>query len=94
MLREFHGKTAEQMVDPLLQQLDRALATDAMEFDPVVETAITASQTEAFRLTATAITNTYEDTLADDARWAAASLAAEDVRWLQLLQTIAAGHAD
>ena len=88
VLQEFHGRTAAQVTDPLLDQLDRALRTDALTCDPLVETAIDGDNTEEFRLTATAITNAYEDTLADRSTWPAASLGPEDVRWLQLLKTI------
>lgn len=88
VLQEFNGKSAEQVVDPLLEQLDRAITTQAMEFDPVVETCVQNSQTEEFRLTATAITNAYEQTLADQATWKSASLGPEDIRWLEMLRTI------
>lgn len=92
VLKEFHGRTAAQVIDPLLEQLDRALRTDAMTYDPVMETAIDSGGTEEFRLTATAITNAYEETLADRSAWPDASLGVEDIRWLQLLKTITETH--
>lgn len=86
VLAEFHGKATSQIVDPLLAQLDRALHTDESQYDPIVD-----SDPEHLpdKLTAKAITNTYQQTLTSSRQSKAAGLGPEDIRWLRMLSAFA-----
>ena len=96
VLAEFHGSTASQLVDPLLAQLDKAIRTDVMEYDPSVDGSAlslddpekTAAAHAAERLTMKAIVNTYAEVLNNRKQWSAAGLGPEDIRWLELLSSL------
>lgn len=93
VLTEFHGTSTAQVVDPLLAQLDKALNTDAFEYDPLVDEPLE-DEDEAVEdrgarlLTMRAIVNTYQELLSDQRLHSAAGLGPEDIRWLQYLATI------
>lgn len=86
VLAEFHGKTTSQIVDPLLAQLDKALSTDESQYDPLLDGDADYAPDP---LTAKAITNTYQQTLANSRQTTAAGLGPEDVRWLEMLVAFA-----
>lgn len=95
VLRQFRGAGTEMIVNPLLCQLDRALATTEFEYDPMLDFADGRwAQRERDRvrlqtLTCQAICNTYDEVLRDESLWREAGLGPEDIRFLKLLRSIA-----
>ena len=91
VLTEFRGKDTSMVVSSLLSQLDKAIRTDAFDYDPIVDGPIFDQPhnditTQEFRLAATAIVNTYADAMDSPAVADAAHVGSEDLRWLQLLR--------
>ena len=95
VLQQFKESGTTSFVNPLLQQLDRALATTESEFDPVLEfdreslDFPSVDRDRFFRLTCRAITNVYEDVLKHPEQWADWNLGPEDIRFLKLVRDLA-----
>jgi len=95
VLQQFRGADTESLINPLLVQLDRALETSEMQFDPLLDVDFEQAdygqrdQRRMIQLSCRAITNVYQDILADSSKWEAAQLGPEDIRWLELMQTMA-----
>ena len=86
VLDEFRGRTTSQTVDPLLAQLDKALNSEESDYDPLLDGD---PDYVPDQLTAKAITNTYQETLANSRQSKAAGLGPEDIRWLKMLVAFA-----
>jgi hypothetical protein len=92
--QQFREAGTNTIVNPLLQQFERALATSQEQYDPLL--AFDSDQLDfgqrdrnrLFHLTCVAITNTYADLLADPTGWDQAQLGPEDVRFLKLLREL------
>lgn len=95
VLKQFRGANTESIANPLLQQLDKALETDAWQFDPMLDVDFEEAEfgqrdrQRMIQLSCRAISNVYEDILADSSTWPQAQLGTEDIRWLELLKTMA-----
>lgn len=95
VLQQFHESGATSIVNPLLTQLDRALNTTELEYDPLMEfdsESLDFGQRDRqrmFKLTCQAIANTYADVIDKPAQWDQASLGKEDVRFLKVLSRLA-----
>ncbi len=98
VLKQFRGSDTDSFVNPLLEQLGRALRTDGLEFDPLVDVHFeetdfgSRDRQRMLQLSYRAISNVYRETLADRGQWPAAGLGPEDVRWLQLIERMAADN--
>lgn len=102
VLEQFRAAGAESLVNPLLAQMDRALATSELEYDPVLDFDAenmdfgACDRRRFFRLTCQAILNTYDgvfsDLGSDPNRWSDAHLGPEDIRFLQLLRSASAAE--
>lgn len=85
------GGEIRSVVNPLLQNLDRALRTTERQFDPLLEYDLDAFHLEGWDawemlvLSARAVTTVYRTTLADPAAHGPACLGPEDVLWLTLV---------
>jgi hypothetical protein len=97
VLQQFRGTPAESLVNPLLTQLDRALDTTEDEFDPLLEVDFDqlsfthpSDHRRLREMTLRGISNVYKEVLSRKADWEAACLGPEDVRWLRLMQELAA----
>jgi hypothetical protein len=95
VLQQFRHSGTESIVNPLLSQLDRALETSEYEYEPILDfdaDVISFGERDRdrlFRLTCQAISNTYEDVVANRSSWELAKLGPEDVRYLKLLRQLA-----
>lgn len=95
VLSQFRESGTSSLVNPLLRQLDQALATDEYEFDPVMEFDRESldfpeeDRDRFFKLTCTAISNAYEDVVDRPEKHAEADLGPEDIRFLNLLRELA-----
>lgn len=98
VLAEFSGSNTTSVENAMLRQLDHALDTDVFEYDPMLDMQFDQlGDTDATRyadLTRRVIVNTYADLLRDDTNWSAASLGEEDVRWLQMLDSVESKRTD
>ena len=98
VLRQFRATPAVQLVNPVLEALDRALETDETVFDPLLEIDFHELQfgrpdrQRMLHLTFLAVSNVYEETLADPNSWSQRQLGDEDVRWLQMIAKVASEH--
>ncbi len=80
-------------VNPVLQTLEEALATDASEFEPMLEAYDFAAFSidgwqghQMLKLTARAVGSVYADVVEDKSSHAEARLGPEDIRWLKTLR--------
>ena len=100
VLQQFRGSETTSLVNPLLSQFDRALDTTVLEYDPILDFDSNAlelgnkDRDRLFALTCQAIANTYQDAIEDPKQWQSASLGPEDIRFLQLLRTIAQSRSN
>jgi len=95
VLKQFKGSATEQIVNPLLQQFERALNTTEEEYDPLME--FDASQLSfgqrdrerILKLTCQALANTYEKLLQEPRMLSQVDIGPEDLRFLQLVTELA-----
>lgn len=95
VLNEFRDSRTHSILNPILAELDLALSTDETQHDPLIEFDFQAcefgerDQQRMKQVTCRAVANAYSEILADPKQFEAASLGAEDVRWLKLIEKIA-----
>lgn len=95
VMNQFRGSQTDSLVNPLLMQLDKALETSTMEYEPIMDLDPEGlafgqrDQKRLFRLTCQAISNTYDEVLKNRRTWKQAQLGPEDLRFLELIQKIA-----
>lgn len=99
--KEFSAANTLQVINPILQELEFALQTDASQHDPLTDPNLsdgaffepnntsktyTRNETEHWRtLTEVAICHVYKDVYNDPAKHKGAKLGPEDLRWLKTL---------
>lgn len=94
VLKQFKGSQTDSLVNPLLEQLDKALDTTEDEYDPVMEFDTGSlefgkrDQARLVQLTCQAISNTYEEILQNPTGAQLADLGPEDLRFLRLLKEL------
>lgn len=90
---QFSGSDTVKVVNPILQELERALNTTAEQHDPLLHAnlacgSIPELSDEHWRvLTERAVHHVYQDTYEDPSRHEEACLGPEDIRWLDVLFT-------
>ena len=95
VLTQFKGAKTDSIVNPVLRQLNLALDTTELQYEPVLafdseEIEFGDKDRERFlNLTCKAIANTYKKTIADKRKWKEACLGPEDIRYLRLIFEIA-----
>ena len=100
VLGQFRGAGTQSIVNPLLMQLDRALETSEVDYDPILDfnaDEISFGELDRdrlFKLTCQAIANTYDDVVEDRSSWEQAKLGPEDIRYLKLLRELASDVGD
>lgn len=100
VLKQFRGAGTEELVNPLLAQLDRALDTDETQYEPILEFDAQKicfgerDRERLFRLTCEAITNTYEEVIDSRHAWKSANLGPEDIRFLKLIRELSKSPTD
>ncbi len=89
ILSEFEHATTLQVINPILQELELALRTSESEHDPLLDFDMSTLDVGELdgniwrELTERAIFHVYKDCLNDKAKWSAANLGPEDIRWLK-----------
>jgi len=99
IINEFKDSNTLYLVNPILQELEIALDTNESEHDPSSQfdfsnSGFSTDNTRLTKLTCTAITNTYEDTLKNAKLYKQASLGPEDIRWLHMIAEVANEKTD
>lgn len=98
VLSQFRGAQTDSLVNPLLTQMDKALETSMMEYEPIVDLDPEGlefgeqDQKRLVRLTCQAISNTYDEVLKNKRTWKQAQLGPEDIRFLEVIRKLA--HVD
>ncbi|MGY5452844.1 hypothetical protein ACVFI8_18150 [Agarivorans sp. MS3-6] len=91
VLKQFAESSTIKVINPILQELEIALRTDAEEHDPLTDPNMASGSIpelngEHWReLTERAVYHVYKDTYETPSRHKAASLGPEDIRWFDVL---------
>ncbi|MFN7876330.1 MAG: hypothetical protein ACK5PB_13505 [Pirellula sp.] len=94
ILKQFKESLTENHVNPLLTILDRALRTTEDQFDPMLElhaylqSELNIEQKQWLRLTSKAILDVFDEALKSNKASVKAGLGKEDVRFLEVLQSL------
>ena len=95
LLQQFKRSNTDSLVNPLLEQFDRALATKESEYDPLLDfdlmkQSFTGLNADRLRLLSyQALANTYDDMLSDHKACEVAQLGPEDIRYLMMIRNLA-----
>ncbi len=91
VMQEFSEANTIKVINPILQELELALNTEASEHDPLLDPnlgdgSLPELDNERWReLTGTAMFNVYREVYEDPSQHQAADLGPEDIRWFKLL---------
>jgi len=100
VLNEFRSSKTNSLLNPILAELDLALATEESQHDSLLEFDFRdcdfgeRDQVRMKQLTCRAVSNAYREVLKSPKLHEPASLGPEDVRWLKLVAKIAESDVD